>query len=116
MRRSDYEVHWQTARVTTILYFLATEETEQQNIKRFSVSLASFAHQEFIAKANFNDWIELFRIFAGISSENTKILVIDEFQYLVNAKPAFPSIFQKAWDEILSKKTSWLSFEVLISI
>lgn len=86
------------------LYFLATEETDQQNIKRFSVSLASFAHQEFIAKANFNDWIELFRIFAGISSENTKILVIDEFQYLVNANPAFPSIFQKAWDEILSKK------------
>jgi len=27
--------------------------------------------------------------------------VIDEFQYLVNGNPAYPSIFQKAWDEIL---------------
>ena len=86
------------------LYFLATEETEQQNMKRFSASLASFAHKEFISKANFNDWIELFRIFADVPSDNTKILVIDEFQYLVNTNPAFPSIFQKAWDEVLSKK------------
>ncbi len=86
------------------LYFLATEETEQQNMKRFSATLASFARKEFIAKANFNDWIELFKIFAEIPDNDTKILVIDEFQYLVNTNPAFPSIFQKAWDEILSKK------------
>ena len=29
------------------------------------------------------------------------MLVIDEFQYLVKSNPAFPSILQNAWDEIL---------------
>ena len=42
------------------LYFLATEESEPQSMKRFALSLSQFANQEFIAKANFDDWIELF--------------------------------------------------------
>lgn len=29
------------------------------------------------------------------------MLVIDEFPYLVKSNPAFPSILQNAWDEIL---------------
>lgn len=86
------------------LYFLATEESEPQSMKRFAAGLAQFADQGFIAKANFDDWIELFKIFTAIPGKNTKILVLDEFQYLVNTNPAFTSIFQKAWDEILSKQ------------
>ena len=42
------------------LYFLATEESEPQSMKRFALTLSQFANQEFIAKANFEDWIELF--------------------------------------------------------
>lgn len=85
------------------LYFLATEESEPQSRKRFAGALASFAQQDFIAKASFDDWIELFKIFASLESPQTKVLVIDEFQYLVNTNPAFTSIFQKIWDEVLSK-------------
>ena len=88
----------------TALYFLATEETDQQNMKRFAATLASFSGQEFIAKINFSDWIDLFRIFADTSTLKNKILIIDEFQYIVNTNPAFTSVFQKAWDEILSGK------------
>ena len=33
--------------------------------------------------------------------EEKKVLVIDEFPYLVKSNPAFPSILQNAWDEIL---------------
>ncbi len=73
-------------------------------MKRFALSLSQFAHQEFIAKANFDDWIELFKLFAAVPSKSTKILVLDEFQYMVNTNPAFTSIFQKAWDEVLSKQ------------
>lgn len=86
------------------LYFLATEESEPQSMKRFATNLAQFANQEFIAKANFDDWIELFKLFASVPAKSTKILVIDEFQYMVNTNPAFTSIFQKAWDEFLSKQ------------
>lgn len=73
-------------------------------MKRFALSLSQFANQEFIAKANFDDWIELFKLFAGVPSKNTKVLVLDEFQYMVNTNPAFTSIFQKVWDEVLSKQ------------
>ena len=86
------------------LYFLATEEAEPQSMKRFSASLAEFTKQEYLKNANFNDWIELFKIFADVQNNQTKVLVLDEFQYLVNTNPAFTSVFQKVWDEVLSKK------------
>ena len=37
----------------------------------------------------------------NIKQEEKKVLVIDEFPYLVKTNPAFPSILQNAWDEIL---------------
>ena len=86
------------------LYFLATEESEPQSMKRFADSLAEFTHQEYLKNATFNDWLELFKIFADTPVQKTKVLVIDEFQYLVNTNQAFSSIFQKVWDEVLSKK------------
>lgn len=86
------------------LYFLATEESEPQSMKRFAQNLAEFSKQPFIAKANFDDWLELFKLFAAMPNPATKVLVLDEFQYMVNTNPAFASIFQKAWDEVLSKQ------------
>lgn len=85
------------------LYFLATEESEPQSMKRFAESLTQFKNQDFIAKANFDDWIELFKLFAETPTKETKILILDEFQYMVNTNHAFTSIFQKVWDETLSK-------------
>ena len=85
------------------LYYLATEESESQSMRRFSQSLSQFAGKDFLAKASFDDWIDLFKIFVSVQTAHTKVLVIDEFQYLVNVNPAFASIFQKAWDEVLSK-------------
>lgn len=83
------------------LYFLATEEIEQQNMRRFADAVADFTHQDFIKKANFSDWEDLFKLFAGYDPLNKKILIIDEFQYLVAQNPAFPSLFQRVWDEYL---------------
>ena len=63
-----------------------------QDLKRFSATLASFAHQKYIARANFSNWIDLFEIFTDVPRDKTKILVIDEFQYLVNTNPDFCTI------------------------
>lgn len=89
------------------LYFLATEESEPQSMKRFALSLSQFANKEFIAKANFDDWIELFKLFAAVPSQNTKVLILDEFQYMVNTNPAFTSIFQKHGMKFYQSKTLW---------
>ena len=37
---------------------------------------------------------------AGLVREGKKVLVIDEFPYLVKTNSAFPSILQNAWDEL----------------
>lgn len=86
------------------LYFLATEESEPQSLARFSQSLSTFTNNDSLADARFTDWLAAFSFFAKTQPEQKKVLVIDEFQYLVNTNPAFTSVFQKAWDEILSKQ------------
>lgn len=81
------------------LYFLATEENDQQAMHHFQEKLETFCGREVQG----NHWLDLFRRFAKEAEKETKVLVLDEFQYLVQANPAFASIFQKAWDEILSQ-------------
>ncbi|MEE5993968.1 MAG: ATP-binding protein [Oscillospiraceae bacterium] len=83
------------------LYFLASEESERQNLNQFTEKLADFTRQSFLAQSRFESWLDAFKVLVSYQPEKKKILVIDEFQYLVNGNPAYPSIFQKAWDEIL---------------
>lgn len=45
--------------------------------------------------------MDLFQIIADYNPKQRKVLVIDEFPYLVKTNPAFPSILQNAWDELL---------------
>ena len=85
----------------TAFYFLATEEIESQSMKRLAGVVARTTQNNLLQKAVFTDWLELFQIIANYVPENKKVLVIDEFPYLVKTNPAFPSILQNAWDEIL---------------
>lgn len=85
----------------TAFYFLATEETESQSISRFSGVIARATDNIYLKNANFTDWLDLFRIVSEYKPDEKKVLVIDEFPYLVKTNPAFPSILQNAWDEIL---------------
>ena len=74
---------------------------ESQNLRRFTDSLADFTGQTHLKSAFYTDWLILLRLFADHNPDEKKILIIDEFQYLVQTNAAFPSISQKAWDEIL---------------
>lgn len=49
---------------------------------------------------NFSTWEELFRVFLEYESDHKKLLIIDEFPYLVKNNKAIPSLLQKAWDEL----------------
>lgn len=85
----------------TAFYFLATEELESQSMKRLAGVIGRTTNNGLIQKASFTDWLDLFQIIANYKPNEKKILVIDEFPYLVKTNPAFPSILQNAWDEIL---------------
>lgn len=82
-------------------YFLATEELENQSMKRLAGVIARTTNNSLLQKAIFTDWLDLFQVIADYKPEEKKVLVIDEFPYLVKTNPAFPSILQNAWDEIL---------------
>lgn len=85
----------------SVLYFLATEEIESRNKKRFIKSVADFTNSEYLQNAKFDNWEDIFKVFANYNTKDKKILVIDEFQYLVGSNSAFSSVFQRAWDEVL---------------
>ncbi len=82
-------------------YFLATEELESQSMKRLAGVIARTTQNPLLRKAVFTDWLDLFQVVADYRPGKKKILVIDEFPYLVKTNPAFPSVLQNAWDEIL---------------
>lgn len=83
------------------LYFLASEEPERENIKNFQNLLADFTNNMLLKKGSPFSWDDLFTVFKGHKSNQKKIVVIDEFQYLGKVNGAFPSIFQRIWDQIL---------------
>ena len=82
-------------------YFLATEEVESQSMKRLAGVVARVTGNSMLQRVTFTDWLDLFREIANYQPEEKKVLVIDEFPYLVKTNAAFPSILQNAWDEIL---------------
>ncbi len=82
-------------------YFLATEELESQSMKRFLGVIARTTKNSLLSRASFHDWVDLFQLIVEYKPEQKKVLVIDEFPYLVKMNPAFPSILQNAWDEVL---------------
>lgn len=85
------------------MYFLATQEAEAINRNAFREKTAEFTGNEFLAEASVDRWETIFKAFASRAWDEKPVLIIDEFQYLGKANPAFPSVFQKIWDEILMK-------------
>ena len=82
-------------------YFLATTEVESQSMKRFAGVLGRGMKNPMLTRATFHDWVDLFQTLADYQPEEKKVLVIDEFPYLVKTNAAFPSILQNIWDEFL---------------
>ena len=85
----------------TAFYFLATEEVESQSMKRLAGVLARSTNNPMLGRVAFSDWLDLFQEAARYRPEEKKVLIIDEFPYLVKTNQAFPSILQNAWDEFL---------------
>lgn len=82
-------------------YFLATTESEPQSMKRFATMLSRTTRNAMLGNVVFDDWLDLFQVVVDFHPDEKKVLVLDEFPYLVRTNPSFPSILQNAWDEVL---------------
>lgn len=84
------------------LYFLATEESEEQNRAAFQRQVAEFTGNDLLAQTPVDNWDILFDYLTR--SDERLVVALDEFQYLGRANPAFPSVFQRIWDTMLAKR------------
>lgn len=89
-------------------YFLATKEVESQSMKRFAGVIARTTKNPMLQKVEFSDWLDLFQVIADYKPDEKKVIVIDEFPYLVKTNAAFPSVLQNAWDEMLKNNNIML--------
>lgn len=87
------------------LFFLASEESESQNRAAFKEKTADFLKSDLIRNADIKSWDVLFKAIMDTSFDSKPVIVIDEFQYLGKSNPAFPSVFQRIWEEILKNKS-----------
>lgn len=83
------------------VYFLATEEVEAQSMKRMAGVIARATGNALLGNVTFSDWADLFRAVAAYQPDQKKVIVLDEFSYMVKTNLAFPSILQNIWDEFL---------------
>ncbi len=87
------------------LFFLASEESEVQNRNAFKEKVAEFLDNDLLRNAEVKSWDVLFKTILDTPFESKPIIVLDEFQYLGKANPAFPSIFQRIWEEQLKNRS-----------
>ena len=81
-----------------MLYFLATEESENENRDQFKDLVADYTDNELLKNARVDNWGIIFDTLVRYPTRDKKLIVLDEFQYIGKTNPAFPSIFQKIWD------------------
>lgn len=87
------------------LFFLASEESEAQNRAAFKEKAAEFIDSDLLRNADVKSWDVIFKSIMDAKHDSKPVIVLDEFQYLGKAEPAFPSIFQRIWEEILKKQS-----------
>lgn len=86
------------------LFFLASEESEAQNRLEFQEKAADFLNSDLLKNVEVKSWDVLFRAIIDTHFESKPVIVLDEFQYLGKSNPAFPSVFQRIWEEILKDR------------
>ncbi|RFZ77650.1 ATP-binding protein [Lacrimispora amygdalina] len=86
------------------LFFLASEESEAQNRVAFKNRVAEFIDSDLLRAANISSWDAIFKAIMDAPLPSKPVIVIDEFQYIGKSNPAFPSVFQRIWEEQLKNR------------
>ncbi|RLE93090.1 MAG: ATP-binding protein [Thermoprotei archaeon] len=88
------------------IYFLCEKTSPQLNILKMARKMAEYLGKKSFARIQFADWEDLFREFLEWKTGDEKVVIIlDEFPYLIEIDKGVVSVFQKIWDEYLSKRT-----------
>jgi len=87
------------------LYFLADKQIESELIGRLRNSVSEYLKDAHLPEIEFKTWDSLFDYWIRHADFFNKVVfVIDEFQYLASVNNAFPTIFQRVWDDKLKER------------
>lgn len=87
--------------------FLATEKSEKMNREAFSSIVSKYTSNPLVKKASLS-WEELFDLITDYNTDDKKLIIIDEFQYIGKSNPGFISVLQKIWDTKLKNNNVML--------
>lgn len=82
------------------IFYVCRESTDTEQIRLFSKKLLKHSPMKNYIQ-EFKDWEDAFGFVKELPIKEKKVLVIDEFPYMVQNNKSIPSILQNLWDEIL---------------
>lgn len=83
------------------VFYSCTECTNEQQLKAFSERMLKTGMPASQYISSFSSWEQALRSTLELPGESKKLLVIDEFPYMVKANMEIPSILQNLWDQVL---------------
>lgn len=90
--------HWSDTHKAPSLYWTSYRTTSEQLLEGFSKKLAAIS-PGMSEQAQFPNWESALTHLFDLAEKKPVIAIIDEFPYLVEMEPSFPSLLQKMWDE-----------------
>ena len=83
------------------VFYACTECADSSQLSAFSERMMRAGHPAAKYISSFSDWSTALSAVAELPSNEKKLLVIDEFPYMVRNNAEIPSILQNLWDAIL---------------
>ena len=85
------------------VFYSCTECPDHQQLEAFSQRMLETGMPASRYLHSFSDWKQAFESVLELPGTGKKLLVIDEFPYMVKGNREIPSILQNLWDEIFQK-------------
>lgn len=86
------------------VFYSCTEYTDDAQLKAFSERMLSRDIPAARYINQFHDWEQAFKSLLELPFGKKKLLIIDEFPYMVKGNKSIPSILQNLWDNILKNE------------
>jgi len=82
------------------VYYMADQAAETDARRSLAIVMAENLAEPTLATAEYQSWYDLFAAFDRFRPRDKKtVFILDEYQCLCQAQPAFSSFIQKWWDE-----------------
>lgn len=103
--------HWQKQHDGEALYWVAEPTNSRSQLNSLSRALFQFEfpNRQGFDGYTFSSWEKLFSYIGQLASERKIAIILDEFNYLIDADPDIVGTIQKLWDQDLKDKNLMLS-------